>query len=51
MRLVNLQSSLGFYSANRPRRTDLIIFYKERGECQIIDFVLPFDTRVDGEEV
>ena len=29
----------------------MIIFDKERDECQIIDFALPYDTRVDGKEV
>ena len=37
-----------FISARRP---DIIFIDKEHHECQIIDFAIPKDTRVDDKEV
>ena len=37
-----------FITAGRP---DMIFVDKEHYECQIIDFAIPYDTRVDDKEV
>ena len=37
-----------FITARRP---DMIFVDKEHHECQIIDFAIPYDTRVDDKEV
>ena len=37
-----------FITARRP---DMIIIDKEHHECQIINFSIPYDTRVDDKEV
>ena len=31
--------------------SDIIFIDKEHHECQIIDFVVPYDTRVDDKEI
>ena len=33
------------------RRPDIIFIDKEHHKCQIIDFAIPYDARVDGKEV
>ena len=33
------------------RRPDMIFIDKKHHECQIIDFAIPYDTRVDDKEV
>ena len=37
-----------FISARGP---DMIFIDKEHHECQIIDFAIPYDTKVDDKEV
>ena len=33
------------------RRLDMLVIDKDHHECQIIDFAIPYDTRVDDKEV
>ena len=44
-----------FYCTDRhfitARRPDMIFIDKEHDKCQIIDFAIPYDTRVDDKEV
>ena len=37
-----------FITARRP---DMIFIDKKHHECQIIDFAIPYDTRLDDKEV
>ena len=37
-----------FITARRP---EIIFIDKKHHECQVIDFAIPYDTRVDGKEV
>ena len=45
---------MGFYCTDHiitARRPNIIFIDKKHHECQIIDFAIPYDTRVDDKEV